>query len=202
MRLWELEEGDGGDIIMAPPAREPEDESDDEVIGHPAGLADNWDDDSSDDEEPAPDQRRPGRPHIEIINFARNGENRHIELPDNGPRPGAVAPAPPAVRNDRRQGNGARRGNGRPQAQVNVHVPPQVPAAPVNRAAIQARQLRDEEREDVNLVAAAPGQGNNGDAALQRFLQLALQDREDEWDSDEDDLPRRPFINPQGNRRR
>ena len=60
MRLWELEEGDGGDIITAPPDREPEDDDADEEP-----IAENWDDDSE-DEEPAPDQRRPGRPHIEI----------------------------------------------------------------------------------------------------------------------------------------
>lgn len=209
MRLWELEGGDGADVGMgfgggnAAPWEAEEidsDESDDEEDEVPIQAAQNWDDDSE-DEEPAPDQRRAGRPHIEIVNFAANGVNRQIELPDNGLRPGAVAPAPAAVRNVRQRGNAPRRGNGRPQQAAN-HVPPPVPVAPVNRAIHNARQPADENREDFVHVAAAPGQGNNGDAALQRFLRLALQDREDEWDSDEDDLPNAPVARPRQNRRR
>lgn len=210
MRLWELEGGDGADVGMgfrggnAAPWEAEEidsDESDDEEDEVPIQAAENWDDDSE-DEEPAPDQRRAGRPHIEIVNFAGNGANRQIELPDNGLRPGAVAPAPVAAGNARQRGNAPRRGNGRLQPAGNAQVPPPVPIAPVNRAVHIARQPADDDRDEVVHVAAAPGQGNNGDAALQRFLRLALQDREDEWDSDEDDIPNQPVARPRQNRRR
>lgn len=193
MRLWELEGGDGGDIIMDVGGGNPapweaedldSDDSEDEDDIPAVQAVGNWDDDSE-DEEPAPDQRRPNRPHIEIVNFAGNGVNRQIALPENGIRPGALAP-PPAPAPNARQGVPPRgRGNARPQAAVHVHVPPPVPIAPVNRA----RQAQEDMIEEVIHVAAAPGQGNNGDAALQRFLRLAMQDREDEWDSDEDDTP-------------
>lgn len=227
MRLWALEGGDGADVgirnVVPWEAEELDSDESDEEDNEPLRAVENWDDDSdSEDEEPAPDQRRPGRPHIEIVNFAGNGANRQIALPDDGLRPGAVAPAPgaaaAAVRNAGQRGNAnaARRGNGNgngnarpPQA---AQVPPPVPIAPpANRAAPHGRQPQEEDREDVIQVAAAPGQGNNGDAALQRFLRLALQDREDEWDSDEDDMdlpmhvPRQPQpapVRPQRNRRR
>lgn len=207
MRLWELEGGDGGDIggalgggDIAPWEVEDldSDESGDEDDEPAIGAVENWDEDT-DDEEPAPDQRRAARPHIEIVNFAGNGVNRQIALPDNGIRPGAVAPPPGPARNVGRRGRQARgRGNGRPQVPVHVHLPPVVPIAPVNRA----RQQPDNEREEVIQVAAAPGQGNNGDAALQRFLRLAMQDREDEWDSDEDDLPQQLVVGLRRIRRR
>lgn len=174
MRLWELEGGDGADVgigygggnAVAWQDEEDEEEDEDEdeqpqgnVHARNVPPVANWDDDS-DDEEPAPDQRRPDRPraHIEIVNFAANGVNRRIEL-----QPGAlpaVPDAPPAVQMNRR-GNNA-----------------QAPQRQAGRPNVNVPEVR---------VLAAPGQGNNAGPGLQRFLRLALADREDEWDSDDDD---------------
>lgn len=206
MRLWELEGGDGAaDGVEVgggmPPPWEAEDldseDSEDEDAEPAVGVVEAWDADT-DDEEPAPDQRRPARPHIEIVNFAGNGVNRQIALPNDEARP-AAAGLPVAPARNARQGAVPPRGRGnRPQRPVNAHVPPVAPMAPV----IRARQQQDNEREGVIQVAAAPGQGNNADAALRRFLVLAMQDREDEWDSDEDEMPHAPAIRQQRNRRR
>lgn len=194
MRLFELEAGHGADVEVNraggnPPPWEAEDpdETDSEDESSEEDMNDfNGDrpaawDDSSEDESPAPDQRRANRPHIEIVNFARNGANRRIEV--GGPaRPGPPPAVPDAPRNRHRPGN--QRGR----------VAAQVQARPANAAAIQAalpHQARDGAQVDGNAVIpppvlAAPGQGNNPDVGLQRFLQLALEDREDEWDSDEE----------------
>ena len=53
-------------------------------------------------------------------------------------------------------------------------------------------------------VAAAPGQGNAVAQGLERFLQLAHNDQEDEWDSDEldDDLEIEPRARMRQNGRR
>lgn len=139
-----------------------------------------WDDeDDTDDEDPAPDQRRPDRPQIEIV---VNGVNRRIEVP--GPPP--PAPNPPANRRGRgnqRQRNARRR----PVPAVNVAHAPVVAAAPA--PALAPVIPVQEANEQPAQVLAAPGQGNNVNNGLQNFLRLALEDREDEWDSDEDDEP-------------
>lgn len=217
MRLWELEGGDGADIgagNAGPAPWEVEDEDSDESEDEEEEIApvrpvqQNWEEeDDSEDEEPAPDQRRPNRPHIEIVNFAANGVNRQIEIPENARRPPAPAPAPAPVPVGRR--NGPRRApqpgirNGRIHPPGDVRVPPPAPVAPVGRVAQNAQPPVDHDEAEAVRVPAAPGQGNNGDAALQRFLQLALQDREDEWDSDEDDMPNEPVVGrPRRDRRR
>lgn len=220
MRLWELEGGDGADVgngfaggIAAPPweAEEFDSDSDDESdlsdedfeeFGGDDVVA--WDDDT-DDDEPAPDQRRANRPHIEIVNFAGNGVNRRIDLP-NGAAPALALPAAPNPPHVNRRGRGNARGRGgrrgaaraaprnaQPigplQAAVAVRAPPVIPIEEVEHQAAQ--------------VAAAPGQGNNANANLQRFLRLALEDREDEWDSDEDEAHPEPIVGRRaGNRRR
>jgi len=244
MRLWELEGGDGADAGMgyaggnaAPPWEAVLDDSDSdsdsddlddedfEEFGGDDVVA--WDD-SSDDEEPAPDQRRANRPHIEIVNFAGNGVNQRIELPDGARRAGAPPPAPnpPANRrgNERRRGNaraqiarrnpGRAHANERPQAVpvpgpavVNAVQPvrdghhramPAAPDGPLPAMADAGQNVVVE----ADQVAAAPGQGNNADAGLQRFLRLALEDREDEWDSDEDEGPPGPPAGPRAQNRR
>lgn len=243
MRLWELEGGDGADAGMgfaggnaAPPWEAELNESDSDGEGD---LGDEdfeefggddivaWDDDS-DDEEPAPDQRRVNRPHVEIVNFAGNGVNQRIELPDRPRQAGAPPPAPNPPAN--RRGNGRRRGNARApvaprnpaQARADEH--PQAIPAPAPVVVNAAQPLREARHRampaapnvappaaadaaqnvDVELghVAAAPGQGNNADAGLQRFLRLALEDREDEWDSDEDEAPAGPPPGPHVRNRR
>jgi len=192
MRLWELEGGDGADVGIgygggnaAPwqPEDFDSDDSDSDISDEELeefGGNDlvNWDDDESDsdEDEPAPDQRRANRPHIEIVNFAGNGAGRRIELPD---RPGQAAP-PPAPAPPQQGRRRRRRPNARPQPEANARMPQGAPVQQV-RAAVAAQ-------EPAQVAAAAPGQGNNLDGALQRFLQLAVEDREDEWDSDEDDI--------------
>lgn len=195
MRLWELEAGDGADAgygfaggagrgAMWEPEPGQFDSDDEEEHDHDednnvAGIRGHapvdWDErsDSSDDEEPAPDQRRPNRPQVELINFAGNGAVARIAVPEN-PRPVAApvaAPEPPRRRRRRR-----------PQGNRN---PPPVAAAVAPRIQPIVRQAVAQPPGLMEL--AAPGQGNNVNAGLQRFLRLALEDREDEWDSDEDE---------------
>lgn len=211
MRLWELEAGDGADAgygfaggagrgAMWEPEpgqfdSDEEDEDDDDhghenlandVHGHRLG---NWDEpsDDSDDEEPAPDQRRPERPQIELINFAANGAVARIAVP-NEPRPVAappVVPEPPRRRRRRRP-----QGNRNPPAAAAAVPAPRV--QPVRQVVAQPQGL---------MELAAPGQGNNVNAGLQRFLRLALEDREDEWDSDEDEPVLAAAARPQRLRR-
>lgn len=175
------------------------------------------DEDDTSDEEPAPNQRRPDRAgpmQIELVNAA--GQHIIHNLPER-PRPAPpAAPVPPAAarRNRRRRGQ---------QQAPNHRAPPhqgRPPLAPRNiRRALQdpppeqgppagiieVNPLENEEDIDEPVmvrVAAAPGQG---DAAaqqpapvramgLERFLELANNDQEDEWDSDEldDDIEVQP----------
>lgn len=197
MRLWELEGGDGADVGIgfgggnAVPWQaefEDSDSEEEEEVDLPpenfeefAGEPANPFEDDTDDEEPAPDQRRPDRPHIEIINFGGNGGNRRIEVQ----APPAPPPAPNPLANRGQRGNRGRGGNrgGRrpaaPRAQVARPVLAQEAPPVVVHAVANANQ-------QAAPVRAAPGQGNNADQGIQRFIRLALQDREDEWDSDED----------------
>lgn len=212
MRLWELEGGDGadagigfaggagrGELWEPPEGLSDEDESDDDGEASESEASDqdfgdfggddivDWDEDTdSEDEEPAPDWRRqPARPAIEIVN--PNGGNQRIELPDRlGPQNQArppLAPVPPRRRVRRRgqgqQGNRQRLLQREPNRQPAQQADGQRAVPAVVRA-----QANDQPRE--RPVAAAPGQGNNIDVALQRFLQLAANDQEDEWDSDDD----------------
>lgn len=224
MRLWELEGGDGADVgygfaggNAAPPwEAEDADESDSddesdlsnedfEEFGGDDVVA--WDDDS-DNEDPAPDQRRANRPHIEFVNFAANGVNQRIELPGDLRRAALPPPAPNPPAN--RRGIARRRGNARAPA-----LPRDAAQAQPPRNAPQVRGLAELAAEmdavvnaglgfggEPDRVAAAPGQGNNADAGLQRFLRLALEDREDEWDSDEDEGPPEPPVGPRARNRR
>lgn len=162
-------------------------------------------DDDTSDEEPAPDIRRNRERHIEIVNFGRQGgpNAQRFVLPE---RPRA-APAPPAAPNPPRRPRG-RRGGGQQgnrqramrnePARANRQLPNQEarPAAarPVQQAVPALVQVANHNRVNAEaeplpgaLPLAAPGQGNNPGFAqgLERFLQLARDDQEDEWDSDE-----------------
>jgi E3 ubiquitin-protein ligase RNF14 len=163
--------------------------------------------DDSSDEEPAPDQR-PARGRevlIEIINFARAGGAANRRIFQNIPR---VAP-PPAPVPPRR----ARRGRRDVRQPVQGRRQPQ--AGPANlprnhgfnhghqnlRAQIQEEARdhleehdeEDAEHEEVIRAGPAPGQGRGAAQqpaplramGLERFLELAQRDQEDEWDSDE-----------------
>lgn len=204
MRLWELEGGDGADVgigfgggnAVAWQAdfedRNHEEEDEDlppenfeEFAGEHANPfeVEVEVEDDTDDEEPAPDQRRPDRPHIEIVNFARNGENRRIAV--QAPLAPPAAPNPPA--NGGQRGNrrrGANRRGGRGAVAAPAHVAARLPLAQ-DDAPAQAHAAQNANHQ-AQAVRAAPGQGNNADQGIQRFIRLALQDREDEWDSDED----------------
>lgn len=234
MRLWELEGGDGDDVGYGygggaaepweaenpaweadPSTDDSDDELDEENFAEFAGdepLVDFADEENSDDEEPAPDQRRPNRDgplQIELVNAA--GQHIIHNIPQR-PRPAPpVAPAPPpAARRGRH-----RRGQQRPpnhRAPANHGRPPPAPgnirralAAPRAPARpepdVFGRMLAnggDDEDADVDgppmvRAMAAPGQGNAAAAqpapvramGLDRFLELAHNDQEDEWDSDE-----------------
>ena len=124
MRLWVLEAGDGENVDrgayhhpeLAEWHEEGEEEDTDEedepppenneaLQGEPARpFADGED---SDDEEPAPDQRR-NRNVIEIVNFARPGVQnaQRIELPERPRAEPAVPPQAPNPPRQRRRGGG------------------------------------------------------------------------------------------------
>lgn len=199
---------------------EPPEEEEDEVIDYVEMI-----EDDTSDEEPAPDIRRNREMHIEIVNFARPGGHNNAQrfvLPERPQVPPAqpVAPnaarGPPARRGRGQQGNRERllrnepaRANRRPPNQE-ARRPQQPVAAPVhhpdqNAVNGEAQALPGA----IALAAPAPGaQGNNAGFAqgLERFLQLAQDDQEDEWDSDEleddnDDFDDRNYPDPQPRRR-
>lgn len=221
MRLWELEGGDGDDVgrgyaggnALAPweldSDNDSDSDSDDGEIPDDADLDDNFfasdEEDETDDDEPAPDQRRPQRNmQVEIINFAREGAHNHRivhnipEQPLNN-RPPPAAPIPPRrgqqqrnLRRGAQQANHQRRLEQEPHRAMNRdRQPPQHVGRPQPRAAPVAAPAfigpEEEGQENIRVIPplAAPGQGNNIAAALDRFLALAAADEEDEWDSDE-----------------
>ena len=172
-------------------------------------FSDGEGDDSSDDE-PAPDQRRAqGRDvRIEIVNFARAGGAANARIFQNVPRAAPAAP-PPAPAPPRRARGGRRAvqqrvpNRNRPEAR-----PRNVPAIPGFghgaqdlRVQLQAEvhdhleehDAENVEHEEVVRAGPAPGQGRGAAQqpaplramGLERFLELAQRDQEDEWDSDE-----------------
>jgi E3 ubiquitin-protein ligase RNF14 len=218
-RLWELEGGDGegaghnyqgiGGVGNWEEEFEAQEQAEADGVGEPPAPpaaepeAQPPVDDGTDDEEPAPDIRRRERA-IEIVNFARGAQAHRILLPEveepYEPVP-PPAPVPPRPRGQRRRWarqanpNGpvgqiplrparAQRANHRPQPVVEQL------AAPIEEGEGQPPE--------VVLPRAAPGQGRADGhqpaparaMGLDRFLELAQNDREDEWDSDEldDDL--------------
>ncbi|EXJ91549.1 hypothetical protein A1O3_00097 [Capronia epimyces CBS 606.96] len=237
MRLWVLEAGDGEGVDpqgahnnLELPDWEAEvdsdaDSDDDDLppenFNAFRGHRPFADEGSSDDEEPAPGQRRNRNMRIEIVNFARPGAQipQWIELPE---QPRAAAPAPQAVPNPpraRRRGGGGQQGN-RQRNMINeparavrgghaqAHGHDQARARARHQApnnALRAGDGQFDQRPPPQpdgaapiLPLAAPGQGNHPGArgggqqpgpvramGLERFLQLAIQDQEDEWDSDE-----------------
>jgi len=235
MRLWVLEEGDGEDVNHNPELADWDVEADDSDTDSDAGLPEEnfndfrgdhghnpfADEDSSEDEEPAPDVRRNRAMRIEIVNFARPGARnpQRIALPERPrvaePRP-PVAPNPPRQRGRRGQGQQANRQrqirNGpahavRPVAlndaqqgpiALNARLPNRAEDHVALNANIGANPLGQPPPEPaaMPLPLAAPGQGNHPAAnmnqagparamGLERFLELARNDMEDEWDSDE-----------------
>ncbi|KEF63882.1 uncharacterized protein A1O9_01860 [Exophiala aquamarina CBS 119918] len=204
MRLWVLEAGDGEGVDIDAHFRaiwgehgegvEPEVDDDDfepEILEF---IEEDGDDTS--DEEPAPDVRRNREMHIEIVNFGRPGAQnpQRFMLPE---RPQAVAappppaaPNPPLPRHGRRghgqQGNRQRAMQNEP-ARANREARNQPLAQPVAREMNPDAGDNEPEPLPGMLPLAAPGQGNNLGFAqgLERFLRLAQDDQEDEWDSDE-----------------
>ncbi|KAK5056654.1 hypothetical protein LTR84_012186 [Exophiala bonariae] len=190
-------------------------------------------DDDTSDEEPAPDIRRNRERHIEIVNFGgRGGHNaQRFLLPERAHA--LPVPAPPAAPNPPRRPRGRRGGGQQGNRQRAMRNEParanrQVPNQEARLAAVQPVQppvqapvlapAQDANHNVVNaegqplpggLPLAAPGQGNNPGFAqgLERFLQLALDDQEDEWDSDEleddnDGFGDEHFPDPEVRRRR
>ena len=233
MRLWELEGGDGDQAEVGIGYAggghwEDEDEAsdDDSSDSFDSEEEDNFEDfggdgdfihfsedeeiDSSDDEEPAPDQRpAQGRDvRIEIVNFARAGGAANPRIFQNVPRAAPAAP-PPAPIPPRRARGGRRAVPQRVQARNQPNagrrnllgVPRFAHGAQDERAQIEAdardqleeHNAEDMEREEVIRAGPAPGQGRGAAQqpaplramGLERFLELAQRDQEDEWDSDE-----------------
>jgi E3 ubiquitin-protein ligase RNF14 len=160
--------------------------------------------DDSSDEEPAPDQRpAQGRDvRIEIVNFARAGgaANRRIfqNIPRVAPPP---APVPPRrARRGRRDVRQPIQGRRQPRAGP-ANLPRNPGFAQDLRAQIQEaardhpEELDEEDVEHEEVIRAGPAPGQGRGAAqqpaplramgLERFLELAQRDQEDEWDSDE-----------------
>ena len=247
MRLWELEGGDGegagaGHAVDENPAWEVEPSTDSDTddnldeenfadFGGDDELIRFADEEESSDDEPAPDQRRPGRApgpmQIEIVNAA--GQRIIHNVPVRARPAPPAAPVPPPVARRRRRRAGQQQGpdhRAPPPAPPNIRRAFQDPAnagqaagraRPAEGAEAQAGNDADQE-EDIDVpvmvrVAPAPGQGGNAAAVqpapvramgLDRFLELANNDQEDEWDSDEldEDIEpeRRPWYRRNGRR--
>jgi len=242
-RLWVLEEGDGVDIDrqafhnpeFAHWDEEAEDDEEEEAELPPENneafrgdpVRPFADEEDTEDEEPAPDQRR-NRNVIEIVNFARPGAQNPqlIALPER-PRAGAVVPppAPNPPQGQPRRGNGQQAnrqramanepGRANPgQARFRAHLPRRPPARPqqdarvidvangeIDPAIVDGDHNGAADEAPGQLPPAAPGQGNQQAGpirgiGLERFLQLAEQDQEDQWDSDE--LEGDDFDEPEG----
>lgn len=168
-------------------------------------------DDSSDDE-PGPDQR-PAQARdvrIEIVNFARARGAANPRIFQNvrrAPPPPAPPPPPVPVPPRRARGGqraGRQRGQVRQQPEAGRRNLPGVPGfahgAQDVRAQIQADARdhldahdADNAEREIIRVGPAPGQGHGAAQqpaplramGLERFLELAQRDQEDEWDSDE-----------------
>ena len=229
MRLWELEEGDGGEDVGL-------------RFGGGADNRPGWDEDLSDSGSDTSDgseeevghgpvaqqvqpqrgndnvaRRRPAEAELaalprelaelprdmraEVLNFVRAGvpvENIHIERhdPARAQQPAQRVPNPlPPAPNPPNRNQRARIGRRRIHENIDdAH------------ALLEQLHLQDAENdgggndendagdpEPVERAAPAPGQGNHWAQqpapvramGLERFLQLAAQDQEDEWDSDE-----------------
>jgi E3 ubiquitin-protein ligase RNF14 len=166
--------------------------------------------DDSSDEEPAPDQwPAQGRDvRIEIVNFARAGGAANPRIFQNIPRAAPVAPPPAPIppRRARRARRDVRQPvQGRRQPQAGRANLPRNPGfahglhdlrAQIQEAArdhLEEHDAEDVEHEEVIRAGPAPGQGRGAAQqpaplramGLERFLELAQRDQEDEWDSDE-----------------
>jgi len=164
------------------------------------------DEDETSDEEPAPDQRPPqGRDvRIEIVNFARAGGAANARIIQNAPRvlPAAPPAAPVPPRRGRRgirqhfgqrgqppPGRADFPGAGNPNGARDLRAQAYAEA----RDHLQGHNEEDEGDEEVVRAGPAPGQGHGAAQqpaplramGLERFLELAQRDQEDEWDSDE-----------------
>lgn len=227
MRLWELENGDGGEDVglrfnggaVDEHMWDEEDMSDassDTSASSDAPDGPNWEIDPAllrnlPRPEPRDEPAEPPRQRqIEIVNFARPGiANQHI-IPIHGQNPprrqqeaanrlpaapqvpqAPMAPQPAAQpRNNRRPGNRDRE----PEADFDLDIF----LANLNlEEGLEESDDDDQDNVPVERAAPAPGQGNHWAQqpapvramGLERFLQLAAQDQEDEWDSDELDEP-------------
>jgi E3 ubiquitin-protein ligase RNF14 len=166
--------------------------------------------DDSSDEEPVPDQRpAQGRDmRIEIVNFARAGGAANPRIFRNIPpaAPAAPPPAPIPPRRPRRGRRDVRQPvQGRQQPPAGLANLPRNPGfahghrdlrAQIREAVrdhFEEHDAADVEHEEVIRAGPAPGQGRGAAQqpaplramGLERFLELAQRDQEDEWDSDE-----------------
>jgi E3 ubiquitin-protein ligase RNF14 len=126
-RLWELEAGDGENVerggwlheqdglnaAIEAAAAEDEDLEEADLPPENFGAFNGepvrpFQDEDTDDEEPAPDQRRNRNVVLEFVNFARPaGQNaQRVELPNPLVQAQAPVPAPPAGRQRRRRRRG------------------------------------------------------------------------------------------------
>lgn len=223
MRLWELEEGDGGEGVglrfgggVANEVMWDEDDMSDSssdtsgISDAPDGL--NWEIDPAllrNIRQPAPRDEPAAPPRqrqIEIVNFARPGAaNQHI-IPIYGQNPqrlqqpiGArhaagrqVPPAPMPPQPAAQQRDNRRQGNNDRGLQDDIDLEDFLANLRFDNEPDEAADAQEDDG-PVERAAPAPGQGNHWAQqpapvramGLERFLQLAAQDQEDEWDSDE-----------------
>jgi E3 ubiquitin-protein ligase RNF14 len=171
MRLWELEEGDGDDVVPGGPRPvEIPDEEEEHEEDAPVNVAE------------AAAAPAVEIPEVIVVPPAAPRDQLEREGPlvlriNQIPQPPPVVPAVP----DPPQAN---QRNGGPQRQADARRQPGMPNGGRRAGRLDNRQ-RD--REDLERQRAAANQEAAQQAWVQMFVRMALNDEEDQLDSDDED---------------
>jgi E3 ubiquitin-protein ligase RNF14 len=173
MRLWELEEGDGDDVVPGGPrpVEIPDEEEEEHEIEAPVEVANEA---AAAPAVPVPEDAVEAQPQVHRNQLEREGPLvlRINQVPQ-------AAPAVPAVADPR--ANNQR--NGGPQRPAEVRGQPGIPNGGRRAGRPHHRQRN---REDLERQRAAANQEAAQQAWVQMFVRMALNDEEDQLDSDDE----------------
>ena len=173
MRLWELEEGDGDDVVPGGPrpVEIPDEEEEEHEVEAPVEVANEA---AAAPAVPVPEDAVEAQPQVHRNQLEREGPLvlRINQIPQ-------AAPAAPAVADPR--ANNQR--NGGPQRPAEVRRQPGIPNGGRRAGRPHNRQRN---REDLERERAAANQEAAQQAWVQMFVRMALNDEEDQLDSDDE----------------